>query len=195
MTRRWPWIVTLAVLLTVTASSAEEPPTEEEIGAVEVLASEAEALTAIFPDADSAQPGLLRVEPAVAADLHARLGGEIRDTAFVFYRVFEAGQSVGWAVVGEEKGKYRPITYMAGIDTTLRIVDVRVLIYRESRGGEIRHTRFLKQYRGKSLESPLRINRDIVNITGATISVNALNVGVRKALAVAAILQEGSPTP
>lgn len=195
MMRRWSWLVMLAVLLTATASSAEEPPTEEEIGTVEVLASEAEALAAIFPDADSAQPGLLRVETAIAADLHARLGWEIRDTAFVFYRIFEAGQPLGWAVVGEEKGKYRPITYMAGIDTTLRIVDVRVLIYRESRGGEIRHTRFLKQYRGKSLESPLRINRDIVNITGATISVNALNVGVRKALAVAAVLQTGSPTP
>lgn len=195
MMRRWSWLVMLAVLLTATASSAEEPPTEEEIGTVEVLASEAEALAAIFPDADSAQPGLLRVKPAIAADLHARLGWEIRDTAFVFYRIFEAGQPLGWAVVGEEKGKYRPITYMAGIDTTLRIVDVRVLIYRESRGGEIRHTRFLKQYRGKSLESPLRINRDIVNITGATISVNALNVGVRKALAVAAVLQTGSPTP
>jgi Na+-translocating ferredoxin:NAD+ oxidoreductase RnfG subunit len=195
MTRRWSWVVTLAVLLTATASSGEEPPTEEEIGTVEVLASEAEALAAIFPDADSAQPGLLRVEPAIAADLRARLGWEIRDTAFVFYRIYEAGQPLGWAVVGEEKGKYRPITYMAGIDTTLRIVDVRVLVYRESRGGEIRHTRFLKQYRGKSLESPLRINRDIVNITGATISVNALNVGVRKALAVAAILQEGSPAP
>lgn len=194
MMRRWSWVMTLAVLLTATASS-EEPPTEEEIGTVEVLASEAEALAAIFPDADSAQPGLLRVETAIAADLHARLGWEIRDTAFVFYRIFEAGHPLSWAVVGEEKGKYRPITYMAGIDTTLRIVDVRVLIYRESRGGEIRHTRFLKQYRGKSLESPVRINRDIVNITGATISVNALNIGVRKALAVAAILQEGSPAP
>lgn len=193
MMRRWSGLVMLAVLLTVRALSAEEPPSEEEIGTVEVLASEAEALAAIFPEADSAQPGLLRVEPAIAADLRARLGWEIRDTAFVFYRVLEAGQPLGWVVVGEEKGKYRPITYMAGIDTALRIVDVRVLIYRESRGGEIRHTRFLKQYRGKSLESPLRINRDIVNITGATISVNALNVGVRKALAVADFLNRTRP--
>lgn len=179
-------------LLVSTNSSAQEIPTEEEIGVVEVLQSENAALAEIFPDADSAQLQQLVVDSAMNKVLHERLGRKIRDSAFTVFHVYDSGQRIGTAVIADEQGKYRPITFMAGIDTTLRIIDVRVLVYRESRGGEVRQTRFLRQYRGKSLENPIRINRDIVNITGATISVNSLNAGVRKALAVVEYM-EGHP--
>jgi Na+-translocating ferredoxin:NAD+ oxidoreductase RnfG subunit len=108
--------------------------------------------------------------------------------------VFNDGDCLGTAIVADEKGKYRPITFMTGVGPDLRVVNVRVLIYRESRGDEVRRKRFLRQYRGKHAASPIRINRDIINITGATISVHALNAGVRKALAVAAHLF-GRPQP
>ena len=155
------------------------------MGAVVVLTSEDAALAEIFPDADSALSQVIVVDSVMCAKLRARLGCELRDSAFVYIDVFSAGKLLGTAVVADEQGKYRPITFMAGVDTALHIVDVRVLVYRESRGGDVRQTRFLKQYRGKSLADPIRINRDIINITGATISVNALNAGVRKALALA----------
>lgn len=179
-------------LLAPMTSATQEIPTEEEIGVVEVLQSENAALAEIFPDADSAHSRHLVVDSAMNSALHNRLGRKVRDSAFTIFDVYDSGQRIGTAVIADEQGKYRPITFMAGIDTTLRIVDVRVLVYRESRGGEVRQTRFLKQYRAKSLENPIRINRDIVNITGATISVNSLNAGVRKALAIAEYL-EGHP--
>ena len=162
----------------------EQIPTEEEIGSVLVLSSDDAALAEIFPSADSAQSRSIVVDSTMRAVLRSRLGWIVRDSAIAYFDVFADGRRLGAAVVADEQGKYRPITFMAGVDTALRIVDVRVLVYRESRGGEVRHTRFLKQYRRKSLQNPLRINRDIVNITGATISVNALNAGVRKTLAV-----------
>jgi hypothetical protein len=40
------------------------------------------------------------------------------------------------------------------------------------------------QYDGKSIGNPIRINRDIIGITGATLSVRAMNAGVKKALAI-----------
>lgn len=179
------WLVMLA-----SASTAQDVPSEDEIGVVEVLQSEDAALAEIYPEADSAHARRVTVDSSMSAALHARLGRLVRDSQFTFFEVYEAGERIGMAIIADEQGKYRPITFIAGIDTTLRIVDVRVLVYRESRGGEVRQTRFLKQYRGKSLESPIRINRDIVNITGATISVNSLNAGVRKALAVAEYLNQ-----
>ncbi len=171
----------------------QDVPGEEEIGHVEVLQSEQDALVEIFPDADSAQPHMIDVDSVMREGLEAILGWRVRDSVFQCYFIFDSGEKVGTAVLADEQGKYRPITFMAGIDNDNRVVDVRVLIYRESRGGEVRQTRFLKQYRGKSLENPIRINRDIINITGATISVNALNAGVRKALAVAYYLDRGTP--
>lgn len=186
MSRSHTIVLALLALFLWDSSRAqdEQIPTEEEIGSVEVLSSDDAALAEIFPSADSAQSRSIVVDSTMRAALRSRLGWIVRDSAMAYFDVFADGRRLGVAVVADEQGKYRPITFMAGVDTALRIVDVRVLVYRESRGGEVRHTRFLKQYRGKSLENPLRINRDIVNITGATISVNALNAGVRKALAV-----------
>lgn len=173
----------------MTAVWGQDAPTEEEIGLTEVLQSEGAALAEIFPNADSAQAHHLVVDSAMRAALRSRLGWVVRDSSLEYFELFTHGDRSGMAIVADEQGKYRPITFMAGIDSSLHIVDVRVLIYRESRGGEVRHTRFLKQYRNKSLDDPLRINRDIINITGATISVNALNAGVRKVLAVAEYLK------
>lgn len=184
------WSVMLATALT-----AQDIPSEEEIGVVEVLQSETAALAEIYPDADSANAHRVTVDSTMSAALRARLGRLVRDSQFTYFDVYNAGERIGIAIIADEQGKYRPITFMAGVDTSYRLVDVRVLVYRESRGGEVRQTRFLKQYRGKSLESPIRINRDIVNITGATISVNSLNAGVRKALAVAEYLNQNGGFP
>jgi Na+-translocating ferredoxin:NAD+ oxidoreductase RnfG subunit len=183
-------IVSTALCVCAAGASAQEIPTEEEIGIVQVLQSERAALAEIFPDADSAYVRSVAVDSTMSSELKGRLGRRVSDSVFAVYDVYFSGQQIGCAVIADEQGKYRPITFMAGIDTLLRVVDVRVLVYRESRGGEVQHSRFLKQYRGKSLENPIRINRDIVNITGATISVNSLNAGVRKALAVAEYLKE-----
>jgi hypothetical protein len=112
-----------------------------------------------------------------------RAEGEPAGSGETTYRVYGPdGALRGYAMVLEEKGKYRPITFLVGTNPTLAVEGVEVLVYREDRGGEVRHARFLRQYEGKTIDDPIRTHRDIVNITGATISVNALNAGVRRAL-------------
>jgi hypothetical protein len=100
------------------------------------------------------------------------------------------GEPLGFAVVDEEIGKYRPITFMVGTTPDLEVRNVEVLVYRESRGGDVRRNRFLRQYRGKSADDPIRSYQDIINIAGATLSVNALNLGVKRVLLVLEILAE-----
>ena len=58
------------------------------------------------------------------------------------------------------------------------------MVYREVRGGEIRQRRFLSQYKGKRSSDPIQLDRDIVGVTGATLSVQGANRAVHKALAV-----------
>ena len=91
---------------------------------------------------------------------------------------------MGYAIVGDEIGLYKPITFLVKISEARRVESVQVMVYRESRGGEVRRQRFLRQYKGKGGKSPIRINRDVIGVTGATLSVRALNAGVKKALAV-----------
>ena len=57
------------------------------------------------------------------------------------------------------------------------------MVYRESRGGEVARRSFVEQFEGKSVADPIDKNRDIINIQGATMSVDSLSIGVKKALA------------
>ncbi len=58
-----------------------------------------------------------------------------------------------------------------------------VLVYREPYGGEVAYEAWRRQFRGKSAADSLRVGREIRVISGATISVNAITLGVKRALA------------
>ncbi len=103
------------------------------------------------------------------------------------YRVFtmkRGATTLGFVVVVEEIGKHRPITFAVGVNPDSTIHDLVVLAYREAYGGDVRERRFLKQYAGKTLADPLLPYRDVRNIAGATLSVQATGRAARKAVAV-----------
>lgn len=94
-------------------------------------------------------------------------------------RYWQAGGRSAWVL--EEVGKEEPIT--AGIVVNAgKIEQVRVLIYRESRGDEVRYPRFTGQFTGAGLKSNQELDRGIDVISGATLSVNALTRLARLAL-------------
>lgn len=81
----------------------------------------------------------------------------------------------------EEIGKEELIT--AGfVVVDGRIDHVRVLVYRESRGQEVRQSSFLKQFRSAKLSQGNRLDREIDGIVGATLSVGAMERMARLAL-------------
>jgi hypothetical protein len=59
---------------------------------------------------------------------------------------------------------------------------VRVLVYRESRGQEVRQSAFLKQFKEAKLAQGDRLDRQIDGIAGATLSVGAMERMARLAL-------------
>jgi Na+-translocating ferredoxin:NAD+ oxidoreductase RnfG subunit len=101
------------------------------------------------------------------------------DTAL---RVTRGDTLLGFAVVRQVKGKDQPITFLVAIDTTDRLRDIDILVYREPYGGEVAYEAWRRQFRGKSSADRLEVGRDIRTISGATISVNAVTAGVRRAL-------------
>ncbi|MCE9685727.1 FMN-binding protein [Shewanella sp. AS16] len=94
-------------------------------------------------------------------------------------RYWQRGQDTVWIL--EEIGKESPIT--VGIHIRDRqIVQTKVLIYRESRGDEVRHDFFTDQFKSARLTQELQLDRHIDGITGATLSVRALTKLSRIAL-------------
>lgn len=152
-------------------------------GAQEVLLTPEQALKEIFPEVARTTVEERVLSSPTRAALEKQLGRRI-ENSFSVTRIFDGRNAFrGYAVVTEEIGKYKPITFMVGITPEMKVKDVAVLVYREGRGGDVKRRRFLSQYRGKGLRDPIDLNRDIINISGATMSVRSLNAGVKKVLA------------
>ena len=77
------------------------------------------------------------------------------------------------AWVLEEIGKELPITTGVIIDGDV-INSLRVLTYRENRGGEVVAPAFTNQFNGVALSSGRELQVEIDGISGATLSVRAL---------------------
>ncbi len=99
------------------------------------------------------------------------------------WRVARADSLLGFAAVRNVIGKDQPITFLVAIDPADRLKDVDVLVYREPYGGEVAYEAWRRQFRGKSAADSLRVGREIRAISGATISVHAVTLGVKQLLA------------
>lgn len=89
-----------------------------------------------------------------------------------------AGRSA-WIL--EEIGKERPIT-VGWVVADGAIVQTRVLIYRETRGWEVRYPYFTDQMQGARLNTQHELDQRIDGISGATLSVDAMRNMARLAL-------------
>lgn len=81
----------------------------------------------------------------------------------------------------EEVGKKQPITVGITIDDN-KISQLKVLIFRETRGWEVRYPFFSNQFNQLSLADENKLNGTIDGISGATLSVRALTKLARIAL-------------
>lgn len=96
-------------------------------------------------------------------------------------RYWKKGGKTAWVL--NEIGKEKPIT-TGFVIINQKIERVRILIFRESRGWEVRHTFFTEQFDDASLnkDQELGLDRNIDNISGATLSVRAITKLARLAL-------------
>ena len=150
----------------------------------QVFLTKEEALIKVFPDCDEIVYDEIILTDEEKNRVQDRLKRKIFEDSFITYIGIDSGKVVGYALITEEIGKFHPYTFIVSVNPKGKIRDIAVLTYRESRGGEVAHKRFLHQFKGKSLKNPIRINRDIINITGATMSVVTMCTGVKKVLAV-----------
>ena len=153
--------------------------------------SEEEAPRAVFPDADEIEKKVVESTPGLRDKIESLVGNPKPSIWEKDYKTFIArknGKVVGYAVIVEEIGKHRPITFIVEVVPEGKVGDVAVMVYREPYGGEIGSKRFLKQYDGKNLKDPIETREDIVNISGATLSVRAANRAIKKALAIISVV-------
>lgn len=94
-------------------------------------------------------------------------------------RYWRKAEKTVWIL--DEVGKERAIT-TGFVITNHQIEQVKVLVFRESRGSEVRYDFFTDQFKSVRLTDGLQLNQSIDGITGATLSVRALKKLTRLAL-------------
>lgn len=156
--------------------------TEQEMAMAEVYLTEEDAVKLMFPKSERIRKELLRVPIDKKIVIESRIGWQFPEDSFDVYIGETAGHVDGYAFVQNTIGKHKPMTYMVGVDARGRVLNVELLVFRESRGSEVRTKRFNVQYEGKTVQDPVRINKDIINISGATMSVRSMSAGIKRVL-------------
>ncbi len=145
------------------------------ITTAETYLSQQRFLEQTFAD-DVPKAKLFWVGKAVRSKAEAILNHRV---GFLRTRYWQRSDRVAWVL--EEVGKVEPIT-VGIVIVKDRIESLQVLVFRESRGWEVKHDFFARQYIGGSIADDLSLNGTIDGISGATLSVRAVTKLARLAL-------------
>ncbi len=155
--------------------------------AIDYLSAE-QAQKAIFPDAQAfeARPATFTAEQKdkikSLSDLRQRW-----DTQQI-WRAEKDGKTMGWFVVDEVIGKHEFITYGVGLSPDGRVVGVEIMSYRETHGGGVRNAIWRQHLVGKTLADPFKLDVDVPNISGGTLSSRNVMDGVKRVLVIQKVL-------
>lgn len=110
------------------------------------------------------------------------------------YWIAQEGTNVlGVLVADHVLGKHEIIDYAVAIAPDGRVLQVEILEYRESHGYEIRGAKWREQFKDKISKDKFRLNGDIYNISGATISCRAISEGIKRVLATYELVLRPAP--
>jgi hypothetical protein len=137
------------------------------------------AQKALFPQAERFSELVLSLNAAQRAQVATLAGPQPPHRSLRAWKAMRGGELVGYVFVDEVIGREDFITYAAGIDAAGHLSALEVLAYRESHGGEIRSDAWRRQFAGRQRLGELRVQTDIKNIAGATLSCEHVTEGAR----------------
>ncbi|NQZ59034.1 MAG: FMN-binding protein [Lentisphaeraceae bacterium] len=85
-----------------------------------------------------------------------------------------------WFILDQIIGKHENIDVAVGISKGGKVTGIEVLTYRESYGHQIRNARWRAQFHGKDHRQFLKLDKQIKNISGATLSCRHITDGINR---------------
>ncbi len=150
-----------------------------------VYLSPEQALGAIFPGqgVGSFKASTLKLTKEQRKAVSASTGLSVRDQEIKIWTASDGSQMF----VDQVVGKHEFITFGVGIGSDQKVRGVEILEYKETYGGEVRRPDWRKQFKGKKLGDGFKLGKDIMNISGATLSSHSVTDGVNRLLAIRAL--------
>jgi hypothetical protein len=144
----------------------------------------AQAQTQLFPGAKTFVEQTLKFSAEQRERIKALAGVRQRADELKVWRAERDGLLLGWFVLDEVIGKHEFITYASGIGVDGKVQGIEILNYRETHGGQVREAAWRRNFAGKSLADDFKLDEDIPNISGATLSCRNLLDGVKRLLVI-----------
>lgn len=137
-----------------------------------------QAQQAIFPGA-KLTPVDVKLSPEQRKSIEKISGVRVRNLEPSIWAV-EGG---GWFFLDEVIGKHEFISYAVGVTADGAVRQIEVMDYRETYGGQVRDGKWRAQFTGKKHGARLKLDDDIQNISGATLSCRHITDGIKRLLA------------
>ncbi len=142
-----------------------------------------EAQKVFFPGADRFEAQTVQLTSEQSKAVEQKSGVKVRARESRIWLARKGTNLLGVVVLDHVFGKHDLIEYAVAVSPEGKVLQVEILEYREHYGGEIRSAKWREQFKGKTAASRLKLNDDIYNISGATISCRNVTDGVRRVLA------------
>lgn len=157
--------------------------------AVQYLTAE-QTQHALFPEAASFERADINLTPEMQDKIAQASGVRVRNAALQVWRAEAGGKTLGWMVVDEVIGKHEFITYAVALLPDGSVKGIDIMDYRETHGGQVRNEKWRAQFSGKKFGDTIKLNEDIQNISGATLSCKNISNGVKRILATFRMVQQ-----
>lgn len=152
----------------------------------------AEAQQLLFPAATEFVSKSVTLSPEQKKLIKQRSGLRQRWDEQAVWRVVRDGEFAGWFIVDNVIGKHEFITYGVGLSPQGYVVGIEIMNYRETHGDEVREAEWREHFVGKTLGDQFKLDKDVPNISGATLSSRNLLDGVKRLLVLQqAVLGDG----
>ncbi len=86
----------------------------------------------------------------------------------------------GWFILDQIIGKHENIDIAVGLEKNGAVKGIEVLVYRETYGDQIQHPKWREQFHGKTHREVLKLDKQIKNISGATLSCRHITDGINR---------------
>ncbi len=148
----------------------------------QLLMTQEEALRSAFPDSASVIRQTLFLTDAQVSTIQNQARAQVESKLVIYYRAVQAGKTTGYAFFETTTIRTKPATIMVVVspDSSLRLL--QILAFYEPHD-YLPAPRWLTLFQNKFLNDELWPKRSIHQITGATLSVQALTLAARRLLA------------
>lgn len=135
-----------------------------------------------FPGATSFVSADLNLTAQQIKTIEKDSGVRVRLSSQKVWRAMVGDKFLGWLIQDEVLGKHEFINWALALNPDGTVKQIEILDYRETYGYQIREEKWRQQFYGKQHGAKLKLDEDIKNVSGATLSSRHVTDGVKRLL-------------